>query len=152
MKGILKRVPSFAERVFSPDERAYCNRMASPATHFALRFAAKEAVVKALGTGFADGIGVRDIEVERAKSDFTTESLEKVFDLESIPAIEKVCMDLVAKRECKNGVVLWPLRTAVSGKQMTPGGAYEIMEILGKEESLRRIEAAVVKLEGVVEA
>ena len=64
----------------------------------------------------------------------------------SIPAIEKVCMDLVAKRECKNGVVLWPLRTAVSGKQMTPGGAYEIMEILGKEESLRRIRKGIEML------
>ena len=68
MKRILERTPSFAERVFSPDERAYCDRMATPATHYALRFAAKEAVVKALGTGFADGIGVRDIEVVRVKS------------------------------------------------------------------------------------
>jgi holo-[acyl-carrier protein] synthase len=40
--------------------------MANPATHYALRFAAKEAVVKALGTGLAEGIGVRDIEVQRA--------------------------------------------------------------------------------------
>ena len=68
MKRILERTPSFAERVFSPDERAYCDRMASPATHYALRFAAKEAVVKALGIGFADGIDVRDIEVVRTKS------------------------------------------------------------------------------------
>lgn len=68
MKRILERTPSFAERVFSPDECAYCDRMASPATHYALRFAAKEAVVKALGTGFSDGIGVRDIEVVRTKS------------------------------------------------------------------------------------
>ena len=34
----------------------------------------------------------------------------------------------------KNGYVMWPLRTAVSGKQMTPAGATEIMEIIGKEE------------------
>lgn len=68
MKSILERTPSFAERVFSPDERAYCDKSAIPATHYALRFAAKEAIVKALGTGFADGIGVRDIEVVRAKS------------------------------------------------------------------------------------
>ena len=52
----------------------------------------------------------------------------------SIAAIEKVAMDYVAQKGCKNGQALWPLRTAVSGKQMTPGGAYEIMEILGKEE------------------
>ena len=47
--------------------------------------------------------------------------------------------DYVAAKGCKNGQALWPLRTAVSGKQMTPGGAYEIMEILGKTESLKRI-------------
>ena len=46
----------------------------------------------------------------------------------------------------KNGYVLWPLRTAVSGKQMTPGGATELMEILGKEESLRRIQTGIDKL------
>ncbi len=68
MRGILKRVPSFSERVFSPAERAYCDRKSNSATHYALRFAAKEAVVKALGTGFSEGISVRDIEVERAKN------------------------------------------------------------------------------------
>ncbi|MBO4365690.1 MAG: holo-ACP synthase [Eggerthellaceae bacterium] len=68
MAALLERSPSFAERVFSPDERAYCDRKANSATHYALRFAAKEAVVKALGTGFAEGIWVRDIEVERSKS------------------------------------------------------------------------------------
>jgi len=61
----------------------------------------------------------------------------------SIPAIEKVAMDYVAEKGCKNGLALWPLRTAVSGKQMTPGGAYEIMEILGKEESLKRIRKGI---------
>ena len=42
---------------------------------------------------------------------------------------------------------MWPVRTAVSGKQMTPGGASELMEILGKEESVKRLRAAVDKLE-----
>lgn len=68
MHNILQRSPSFATRVFSEDERLYCERCANPATHYALRFAAKEAVVKALGTGFSEGIDVRDIEVERAKN------------------------------------------------------------------------------------
>ena len=68
MKSILERRPSFAEQVFSPEECAYCDKAASPATHYALRFAAKEAVVKALGTGFSDGIWVHDIEVERDKN------------------------------------------------------------------------------------
>ncbi len=46
----------------------------------------------------------------------------------------------------KNGQILWPIRTALSGKQMTPAGATEILEILGKEESIRRIKAAIEKL------
>lgn len=41
---------------------------------------------------------------------------------------------------------MWPIRTALSGKQMTPAGATEIMEIIGKEESLLRIRAAIEKL------
>ena len=47
----------------------------------------------------------------------------------------------------KAGKILWPLRIAVSGLAMTPGGAYEIMEILGKEESLLRIRKGIEKLE-----
>ena len=46
----------------------------------------------------------------------------------------------------KIGYVMWPIRTAVSGKQNTPGGATEIMDILGKEDSLLRIKAAIEKL------
>ncbi|MBE6009760.1 MAG: glutamate--tRNA ligase [Lachnospiraceae bacterium] len=52
-----------------------------------------------------------------------------------------------AQKEVKNGVVMWPVRTALSGKQMTPGGATELLELLGKEESLKRINAAIEKLE-----
>ena len=51
------------------------------------------------------------------------------------------------EKGCKNGYAMWPVRTAVSGKQMTPGGATEIMEIIGKEESIKRIKAAIEKLE-----
>ena len=66
MKKILERSPSFARKVFSCEECCYCEDTATPEVHFATRFAAKEAVVKALGTGFARGIGVRDIEVKRS--------------------------------------------------------------------------------------
>ena len=41
---------------------------------------------------------------------------------------------------------MWPIRTALSGKQMTPAGATEILEVLGKEESVKRLKAAVEKL------
>lgn len=64
----------------------------------------------------------------------------------TIPSIEATVKDFIAKKECKNGLVLWPLRTAVSGKQSTPGGAWEIMEIIGKEESIRRIKVGIDKL------
>ena len=47
----------------------------------------------------------------------------------------------------KIGYVMWPIRTAVSGKQNTPGGATEIMEIIGKEETLKRIQAGIELLE-----
>ena len=54
----------------------------------------------------------------------------------------------VEQKGCKNGYVMWPVRTAVSGKQMTPAGATEIMEVLGKEESLVRIRKGIEKLGG----
>ncbi len=60
--------------------------------------------------------------------------------------IEKLIMAYIAEMGIKNGQGLWPVRTAVSGKQSTPGGAYEIMSILGKEESLRRVRKAIEKL------
>ena len=53
----------------------------------------------------------------------------------------------VEQKGCKNGYVMWPIRTAVSGRQMTPAGATEIMEVLGKEEALRRIRIGIEKLQ-----
>ncbi|MCD8120044.1 MAG: glutamate--tRNA ligase [Lachnospiraceae bacterium] len=70
----------------------------------------------------------------------------EAWDDYSADGIREVLMNYVAEKGIKNGQALWPVRTAVSGKQMTPGGAYEIMEILGKEESLRRIRVGIDKL------
>jgi holo-[acyl-carrier protein] synthase len=53
----------FLERVYTEKEVAYCQKRASSYQHFAGRWAAKEAVLKALGTGWAKGISWRDIEV-----------------------------------------------------------------------------------------
>lgn len=58
-------------------------------------------------------------------------------------SLKNLVTEYVAEKGIKNGQALWPLRTAVSGRQMTPGGAYEIMEILGKEESLQRIRKGI---------
>jgi holo-[acyl-carrier protein] synthase len=64
MKAALARRPRLAERLFSAEERAYCEKRGRPEVHYALRFAAKEAVLKALGTGFA-GMRFTDVEVVR---------------------------------------------------------------------------------------
>ena len=91
--------------------------------------------------------------IEAKKKELPLEVLKEMLPLfeaqedYSIPAIEALCKDYIAKKELKNGRVLWPLRTAVSGKQMTPGGATEIMELLKKDESIARLEKAVEKLE-----
>ncbi len=61
-------------------------------------------------------------------------------------ALYQKLISFVEEKGCKNGYVMWPIRTAVSGKQMTPAGATEIMEILGKEESCRRIRIGIEKL------
>lgn len=61
-------------------------------------------------------------------------------------ALYEVLKGYVAGKGCKNGYAMWPVRTAVSGKQNTPCGATEIMEIIGKEESLRRIRVGIQKL------
>lgn len=68
---------------------------------------------------------------------------QEAFDNDSLFA---VLQEFAAKKEYKTGFVMWPLRTAVSGKQATPGGATELMSILGKEETLSRIKAAIEKL------
>ena len=61
-------------------------------------------------------------------------------------ALYETITAFVKEKGYKNGYVLWPIRTAVSGKQMTPGGATEIMEILGRNESLSRIRKGIEKL------
>lgn len=63
MQRVMDRRPSFLRRVFTDGERAYCERTARPAEHYAGRFAAREAVLKALGTGFSQGIGLSDVSV-----------------------------------------------------------------------------------------
>lgn len=62
-------------------------------------------------------------------------------------ALYSTLLKYVEEKGYKNGYVLWPVRTAVSGKQMTPAGATELMELFGKEETIKRIKAGIVKLE-----
>lgn len=71
--------------------------------------------------------------------------------LEALPewsydAIHDALIDLAASHELKNGRIMWPVRTALSGKAVTPGGAVELCHILGRDESLRRIRKGIEQL------
>jgi holo-[acyl-carrier protein] synthase len=68
VEGVLSRQGRrFQQRVFTADEVEYCERRASRVSSYAARFAAKEAVMKALGTGWSHGVRWRDIEVVRGR-------------------------------------------------------------------------------------
>jgi len=69
IREALRRTLRFRERVFTPAERAYCDsRGAVAAQHYAARFAAKEAMLKALQTGWRGGIGWQDVEIANRDS------------------------------------------------------------------------------------
>jgi len=65
----------FVMRVFTPGEQQFCNEHRDPVPHFAVRFAAKEAAFKALGTGWAKGVTWLDVEVQRQRQDAPTMAL-----------------------------------------------------------------------------
>jgi len=60
--------------------------------------------------------------------------------------IHDTLIGLAEKREVKNATLMWPLRIALAGKVVTPGGAVEICHILGKDETIRRIKIGMDKL------
>lgn len=62
------------------------------------------------------------------------------------PVIHEALFALIERLQVKNGYLLWPIRVAVSGKQFTPGGGIELCAVLGREEALERIRAAIAKL------
>ena len=74
---------------------------------------------------------IKTLPVIEALEDFSEES------------IHAALFKLIEELGVKNGTVLWPMRVAVSGKQFTPGGATQIAEIIGKEETVRRIKRGI---------
>jgi glutamyl-tRNA synthetase len=84
------------------------------------------------------------------------ESLKAILPvLESIPqwdhdALHREIFGLIEKRGVKSGLILWPLRIALSGRQFTPGGGVELADIFGREESLRRMRAGIELLEKAI--
>jgi len=74
--------------------------------------------------------------------------------LEALPnwerqALHDLLIDFATAKGLKNGQVMWPVRIAISGQEVTPGGAIEILTILGRDESLARLAIALKKLEGI---
>ena len=61
-------------------------------------------------------------------------------------AVHDCLINMAKEKELKNGTVMWPVRIAAAGQKVTPGGAIEILDILGREESLRRLEIGLEKL------
>ena len=107
---------------------------------------------------FFDTLVEYDLEMYKHKKMKTTQEIALKSLLEVVPVLEGMeewTMDglheellaLPKKLEMKNGQVLWPVRTAITGKQFTPGGAIEIAFILGKEETLRRIRIGIERLQ-----
>lgn len=66
----------------------------------------------------------------------------------SLDAIHDSLMELAKELGVKNGTLLWPVRIAAAGQKVTPGGAFEILCLLGKRESLRRLDLGLEKLSG----
>ncbi len=74
-----------------------------------------------------------------------TERLEAL-ETWNAEAIKELLINLATELELKNGTVMWPARIAASGQTVTPGGAVEILDILGKDETLRRLNIGLCKL------
>lgn len=100
-----------------------------------------------------------DIYVHKKMKTTLENSLENLLAalpvLEALPEWTAQClhdslMALIAECGIKNGQMLWPMRTALSGWEVTPGGAMEIADILGRDESLRRIRTGIDRLTAVV--
>ena len=72
--------------------------------------------------------------------------IDSVSDFTDDEAFSKFFVDLAAKHEVKNGRVMWPVRVALTYKAFTPGGAVEIAHIIGKEETMRRLNQAIEDL------
>ncbi|MDO4567931.1 MAG: glutamate--tRNA ligase [Clostridia bacterium] len=86
-----------------------------------------------------------DLEVSRAVLDMAIPALEGLasFDRESL---HDALLSLAQEHALKNGTMLWPVRIALAGRQVTPGGAIEIAALLGRDEALKRLRAALARL------
>jgi glutamyl-tRNA synthetase len=95
---------------------------------------------------------------QKMKTDLpgSLDALRQIYPiLEALPSwteesIKAALLGLVEQLGVKNGWLMWPVRIALAGQEVTPGGAVEIAELLGKDEALRRLRVGIEKLEKVV--
>ena len=107
---------------------------------------------------FFESLPEYDVAMYRHKKMKTTEESSLQVLKEVLPILESWedytndalygrLLEFIKEKGYKNGYVMWPIRTALSGKQMTPAGATEILEVLGRDESVKRICVGIEKLE-----
>jgi holo-[acyl-carrier protein] synthase len=100
MERAMRRRPSILRRLFTDEERAYCDACARPAEHYAARFAAREAVLKALGTGFGQGVGLKDVSVRNDENGRPTAVLSgRAAQLAAARGVQEVALSLSHTRE-----------------------------------------------------
>lgn len=107
IRGFISKGESFKQRVFTDPEIAYCDSHRDPAPFYAARFSAKEAFVKALGTGFINGIGFNQIELyhdELGKPEIRLTG--KALEVAEEKGITKIHVSISHVKECANAVVL----------------------------------------------
>lgn len=127
MTRALARTPRIKERLFSAEERAYCEATKRPAEHYAARFAAHEAVLKALGTGFSGGVGLTDVSIVHDATGRPRVKLSgKLAALAAEKNVEEVAISLSFTREVAvaNAVAVTP--EARPKKEETPDPKQEL--------------------------
>lgn len=113
--------------------------------------------------GFLNELCDYDLNIYVHKKMKTTLEISLASLKEALPVLEALddwnettihdsLMSLIERLGIKNGQMLWPVRTAISGWEVTPGGAIEIADILGKAETIRRIKIGIERLEKAVSA
>jgi len=84
-------------------------------------------------------------ETSKAALEYIRPILDGITDW-SETTLHDVVMEAIPATGMKNATVLWPLRIAVTGRAATPGGAFEMLYLLGKDEAMKRLDAAMAKL------
>jgi len=85
------------------------------------------------------------LETAKTALEFVKPILEEIDEWTEVK-LHDVIMEAIPQPGMKNATVLWPLRIAVTGKQATPGGAFEMLYLLGKDEAMKRLNDAMAKL------